>query len=676
MNPFFDDCECIPTTTELGGFGVQGTHVVLAAGLLGVLVYTVLARRVSLPNQELVGRKAHAPLGIGLFYNGFTMCFTVFIGFNGDFFTAASQSFIMFGLAVYTILGAISIKAAWKWTIPQVAMYLVYAFCALAGFWTFTVSVLLLSAVGLVLFIVMSITIRCLRSSWDEQECGEPGDVEGPSAQDHLSDAAVAAVAVAQAAASAETSGASRSAVVTIGIIVVRQLTRALMGLVNFVMQVGLLSFTVGDLQGLRQEVKAHFVWTFDVSVTSDLRTLQAVGWLVSQVTEASVALGNAADTAGNFLLDYSNLWTPNMSTAFSSVGTFEVMVVVAVFTIVLSDCLLILAPRDGSGEIAKHVVELASRLFLYVVQLLVSVSHALIFALTFVQPIERPPLTDSQQFFADFAEPAAYTVTNFYVGVVMFTALYVLLMLWSGEDAGMQNIAPRLLRLNGVDVKEVEAGKSCPLAFVAAFFGFWPQRVKTALEVGQRTQTFRLGEEDVILATVNALSFPLYVVPYGAVFAKFGEYMNQCPIYVSGRDFHFADVVLSLTYAAEYALVLFTCSELLVSSEQGYPTTGEDAVARVDNDWVLVISVCWLCLTLIRAAATGIREFSSSSPNQEQQSLSLGVTSFQSNKGQLEKLGTGSIGIVSCQSSTEMHVPGQLKKAGDSSREVKEVEV
>jgi len=139
-----------------------------------------------------------------------------------------------------------------------------------------------------------------------------------------------------------------------------------------------------------------------------------------------------------------------------------------------------------------------------------------------------------------------------------------------------------------------LEAGKSCPLAFVAAFFGFWPQRVKTALEVGQRTQTFRLGEGDVILATVNALSFPLYVVPYGAVFAKLGEYMNQCPIYVSGRDFHFADVVLSLTYAAEYALVLFTCSELLVSSEQGYPT-GE----MLSQRWTTIgfsLSLCVGC--------------------------------------------------------------------------------
>jgi hypothetical protein len=238
---------------------------------------------------------------------------------------------------------------------------------------------------------------------------------------------------------------------------------------------------------------------------------------------------------------------------------------------------------------------------------------------------------------------------------------------------------------LNGVAVKEVEAGKSCPLAFVAAFFGFWPQCVKTALEVEQRTQTFRLGEADVMLATVNALSFPLYVVPFGAVFAKLGEYMNQCPIYVSGRDFHLADVVLSLTYAAEYALVLLTCRELLDSAGQGYPT-GEDPVADAEDDMVFLVSVSWLCLTLIRAAATGIRDFSCSSPSQETQRLekqgtgSLGVVSCQSNKGQPDKLGTGSIGIVSCQSSkTSLEEKGdvscQLNKAVASSQDVKAFE-
>jgi hypothetical protein len=245
--------------------------------------------------------------------------------------------------------------------------------------------------------------------------------------------------------------------------------------------------------------------------------------------------LNDAAGEAGEVLLDYSNLWTPNMTTAFSSVGVFEILVVAAVFIIVLSDCLLILAPREGSGEIARHVVELASRVFLYVVQVLVSVSHALILALAFIQPIERPPLSDSQQFFADFAEPASFAVTNFYVGLVLLCSVYILLMLWSGKDGGLQNIAPRVLRMNGVDVKEVESGKACPMAFVCAFFGIWPQSVKTALEVEERCHNFRLGEEEVMLATVNALSFPIYIVPFGALFAKLGEYMNQCPLYVAG---------------------------------------------------------------------------------------------------------------------------------------------
>jgi hypothetical protein len=214
-------------------------------------------------------------------------------------------------------------------------------------------------------------------------------------------------------------------------------------------------------------------------------------------------------------------------------------------------------------------------------------------------------------------------------------------------------------------------------LAFVAAFFGFWPQCVKTALEVEQRTQTFRLGEADVMLATVNALSFPLYIVPFGAVFAKLGEYMNQCPIYVSGRDFHLADVVLSLTYAAEYALVLLTCRQLLDNAEQGYPgPTGEDAVAESEEDQVFLVSVCWLCLTVIRAAATGIRDWSSSSPSQEGTG-SVGVVSRQSSKSQPEKLGTGSIGIVSCQTSKAEEngsVSCQLNKLGDSSQATNEV--
>jgi len=226
---------------------------------------------------------------------------------------------------------------------------------------------------------------------------------------------------------------------------------------------------------------------------------------------------------------------------------------------------------------------------------------------------------------------------------------------------------------MHGVQVKEVAAGKSCPLAFVSAFFGFWPQHVRTALEVEQRCENFRLGEEEVMLATVNALSFPLYLIPFGAVVAKLGEYMNQCPIYVAGRDFHFTGVILSVTYAAEYVLVLFTCSELLDSAEQGYPT-GEDALTNAEDEWVFHIFVCWLCLTLVRAEATGVCDHFRSSPRQ--------VGPEEAGSG---KQDTGSLGVVSCQSSRDVSgnkgidsvstVSYQSSKAEDSSHDVNETQ-
>jgi hypothetical protein len=237
---------------------------------------------------------------------------------------------------------------------------------------------------------------------------------------------------------------------------------------------------------------------------------------------------------------------------------------------------------------------------------------------------------------------------------------------------------------MNGIEVKEVESGKACPMAFVCAFFGIWPQSVKTALEVEERCHNFCLGEEEVMLATVNALSFPIYIVPFGALFAKLGEYMNQCPLYVAGRDFHCADVVLSMTYAAEYMLVLFTCRELLDSAEQGYPT-GEDAVANADDEWVSQISVCWLCLTLLRTLATGIRDYSPSSSQDsddaegpvKQGSGSLGVVSCKSSKVDSEKQGSVSLAVVSCQlrKVAEENSLGVPSRQSSEAEDVKEIE-
>jgi hypothetical protein len=659
---------------------MKGIYIVAALTVLGLVLFAVLIKAFETPDMP---KKAMlAAMGFGLFYSGFSLAFTLLAdsmlsGGVDDFFTGGAQAFTFMVLAGNTVIGAFVLVCHFKMSVTKAAFVLVFTYCATAGFFTFCFSIVLLSFLGCLLYTIMNITIICLRSSWHKQELPELNDVGGPSAGDHP--------AVAQGVMASNHS----STVIAIVAFVLRQFFGAFTGLINFVMQVGLLSFTVGDLQGLRHQVKEHFMWTFDFTLRVPELPSEC-GWVMAQATEASVVLNDAAEEVGQFLLAYSNLWTPNSITAYSSVGVFEITVVAAVFTIVLSDCLLILAPREGSGEIAKNVVELAARVFLYVVQVLVSVSHALLFALAFVEghEIERPELTESQQFFHDASESTSTRVTNVYVGLVLVCALYVLLKLWSGSDGGLQNIASSLLISRGVDVEMLNAGKPCPMGFVCAFFGVWPESVKIALEVEERCLNFRLEQQEVLLATVNALSFPIYIVPFGAVVAKFGEYMNQCPIYVAGRDFHWADVVLSLTYAVEYFLVLFTCRELLDSAEQGYPT-GEDAVANADDEWVWSISVCWLCLTLLRALATGIRDYFPGSPQPadpadpvKQGSGSLDVVSCQSSEGNPEKQGSGSItscqlnrvaenqgtdslGVISCQSS----------KVADTSQDVKQIE-
>lgn len=317
--------------------------------------------------------------------------------------------------------------------------------------------------------------------------------------------------------------------------------------------------------------------------------------------------MNTAADYLGQFMIGYTNVWTPNLVVAYTSVGVFEMFVVSAVFGVVLSDCLLILAPRDGSGTIAKKLVDFVLRAMLYTLQGLVSVSHALLLALLWVTPIERPELSESQKFFNQTTEAIGIPLTLFYVGLVLLLALYVLWKLWSGADAGLQNIAPWLLKKHGIEISEIKAGNAFPCAFVCAFFGIWPQRVLDALEIEQRVRNFRMEEDEVMLATVNALSFPLYIVPYAGMVAKLGEYMNQCPIYVAGRGFRWTSLFLSLTYAAEWVLIMCTCSELLESAERGAPGA-EDAVANAEEGWVFTVSMCWLALALVRAVLASIR--------------------------------------------------------------------
>merc|ERR1712110_669852 len=172
---------------------------------------------------------------------------------------------------------------------------------------------------------------------------------------------------------------------------------------------------------------------------------------------------------------------------------------------------------------------------------------------------------------------------------------------LWSGCDAGMQKVAPRLLAMHGVSIKEAKAGQNSCCAFLLAFMGVWPQHVLNAFEVEQRASCFSIDKQDIMLTTVNALSFPLYVLPFGGVVAKLGEYLNQCPIYVAGKGFSFSSFCITLTYFAEYVLVLIVCAEALNSAEEGLADTQAEVEDNADGKQLVAVLSCLFALMLIR---------------------------------------------------------------------------
>jgi hypothetical protein len=133
------------------------------------------------------------------------------------------------------------------------------------------------------------------------------------------------------------------------------------------------------------------------------------------------------------------------------------------------------------------------------------------------------------------------------------------------------------------------------------AFIGVWPQHVLDAFEVQQRATSFSIDKQDIMLTTVNALSFPLYVLPFGGVIAKLGEYLNQCPIYMAGRGFSFSSFCITLTYFAEYVLVLIVSAEALTSAEQGLADTHAEAEDNADGRQLVAVLSCLFAIMLIR---------------------------------------------------------------------------
>jgi len=109
----------------------------------------------------------------------------------------------------------------------------------------------------------------------------------------------------------------------------------------------------------------------------------------------------------------------------------------------------------------------------------------------------------------------------------------------------------------------------------------------------------------------VNALSYPLYLIPFGTVLAKLGEYLNQNPIYVASKGFSRLGLLITFTYFAEYVLVLVTAWQTLDSVEFGTPEEEEVTGEAEENGHSLrTVVLCFLAITTARQLLEAIRDW------------------------------------------------------------------
>lgn len=563
----------------------QGLRVLLLfTSLSGVLICVYIARK------TVDDWRASGPVLLAAFYSLSSLFFTITSGTEGDFFTQFSGTFVCMILALGTVICGVwycgkrnaheSIlgEGEGKFTDDLfVATAAICVFAAMAGFFAFTFSIVMFCIGFAVLGGLMSIMIRC---GWGGSHFERPDFY-------------------------AEERSAIRNIMSSLLAIPVRFL--------NFVLQVALITYVFGDLWPLIGElwhakalIKEHLKLLF-ASIIADLPG-------VAQILEIGAVVGGFLnDVSGHVsegMLQFSTIWTQAYAPALISVSIFEMFVILAALIIVLSDVLLIVAPRKGAGFVGRVLGESVSRAFLYLLQVLASASHILVLALVGLKPLERSEAEDTNEMYA----LVAYPLTYFYWGLTVLVAFIFLMALWSGEDGGMQNGAAMLMEMNGVEMPAVRQNNAVICAFPLAFLGIWPESVLQAFEVSQRAINFKLEEDDILLATVNALSFPLYVVPFGTIVAKLGEYLNQNPIYVAGRGFGFTSpfhILLTLTYVAEYVLVLWTARAAMHSVEAGGPDEAEiEAAAEEAGHSVFMVLVCLLAITVVRLPLLMIRDF------------------------------------------------------------------
>merc|ERR1712187_327791 len=70
---------------------------------------------------------------------------------------------------------------------------------------------------------------------------------------------------------------------------------------------------------------------------------------------------------------------------------------------------------------------------------------------------------------------------------------------------------------------------------------------------------------------------------------------------YVAGRGFLWSSLCVSLTYLAEYILVLVVCHEALTSVEEGLADTQAEAENKNDGSQLAKVLSCLFVLALIR---------------------------------------------------------------------------
>merc|ERR1712137_591593 len=165
--------------------------------------------------------------------------------------TGGALTFILMILGLGSLPAAYTLVIKWELGILRSAVVLIMAFYAMAGFFAFTFSITALAASTAAFLLLIRIVIRCLRSTWSDAD--EP-DLEVAHAGDHA----------AGGRQGAWRSGKALAALLGLG----GHCLALIMRVFNFVMQALLISYAIGDVRGLKKEVRSYFAWSFDLSVS------------------------------------------------------------------------------------------------------------------------------------------------------------------------------------------------------------------------------------------------------------------------------------------------------------------------------------------------------------------------------------------------------------------------